>query len=427
MCIIIPIDHASCAHTVALWQHCANAPRSMFGHKPCPHIRQHGRPILTRKLCHNCGGPRYFARRGGLAARGSGSSVLGELKEQKEDHGDQYDSGYQSDLIPEVDEDADDDDISLSPRQAVASTNWRAFSRQRSSNIPRSSSQKSNWRPNLKRDLSESSCSTSSISSSRCQSIDSTISRFDDENTQSFQAQLSSYNTRRLTQFLAPVIRSPSPRRKGSTLLHPSSPPLEPTEGLLRGSIISYQDLTPPATPPERPEPPKRQESTLLRPSSPQLRPTSNSPEDVGFLFNLSPSGLAASPPTLEPTPASAPVRPGFPRKNSTLLHPSPPNDEVPGPFTVPAKTIISLPPTPQTTPTAGCFKRCPSAARSTPSDDDLVLHSSHSDAEYDTEDDQSVAGSARHSSSLRTARIGRTVRASRIYFHGAQLRILQD
>ncbi|KAF2443642.1 hypothetical protein P171DRAFT_432852 [Karstenula rhodostoma CBS 690.94] len=130
MCIIIPIDHTPCDHTIAIWQHCANAPRSVFGHKPCSHIRQHGRPIITRKMCHNCGGPRFFARRGGLAARGSGSgsSMLGQVKE---DMNEQYDSGYQSDLIPEAEDEADDDDLALSPRQSAALTQrWRDLSRQ---------------------------------------------------------------------------------------------------------------------------------------------------------------------------------------------------------------------------------------------------------------------------------------------------------
>lgn len=39
--------------------------------------------------------------------------MLDEVMEQKEEHGDQYDSGYQSDLIPEVDEEAEHDDSLL--------------------------------------------------------------------------------------------------------------------------------------------------------------------------------------------------------------------------------------------------------------------------------------------------------------------------
>jgi hypothetical protein len=412
MCIIIPIDHTSCDHTIAIWQHCANAPRSVFGHKPCSHIRQHGRPIITRKMCHNCGGPRFFARRGGLAARGSGSgsSMLGQLKEKKEDMNEQYDSGYQSDLIPEADDEAEDDDLSLSPRQSAALTKrWMDFSRQRSSNIPRSSGQKSNWRPNLKRDLSESS-SESSIPSSRRMSIVSA-------------RQLPSSDAKWLDNSLTPIIRSPSPPRKGSTLLHPSPPLQESVERLSHTSAPSFQDLTPPATPPSRPTAPKRQSSTLLHPSPAPVDSVAGGLEESGFPFTFS------LPVTSAPIPTSAPRRPDGPsRKNSTLLHPSPPNEETSDPLPLSVKTVISLPPTPQATPTLGYFKRCPSV-RSTPSDDDWEgpLHSSHSDAEYDSDDDQSVDTASAHRASLKVAHLGRTARASRISFHGNQLRILRD
>lgn len=421
MCVIIPIDHTPCDHTIAIWQHCANAPRSVFGHKPCSHIRQHGRPIITRKLCHNCGGPRFFARRGGLAARGSGSSNLGRVIEQKEDQYEQYDSGYQSDLIPEAEEEADDDDASLSPRQSAAITQrWREISRQRSSNMPRSSSQKSNWRPNLKRDLSESSSISSSESMSRRSSIVAA-------------RQLSSDDARKLERSLAPIIRSPSPPRKGSTLLHPSTPQLEgPFEPLLQSSAISFQDLTPPATPPQRPGPPKRQSSTLLHPSSPQLGNGLDGSDELGFPFTFSLPAPVTSLPISAPIPTSAPRQPNAPsRKNSTLLHPSPPNDEVSTPFPVPSKTVISLPPTPQATPTLGCFKRCSSSIHSLPSDDDWdgPLHSSHSDAEYESDEEQSVGANTKsaHRSSMKIAHLGRATRESRISFHGNQLRILRD
>lgn len=409
MCIIIPIDHMLCSHTVAIWQHCANAPRSVFGHKPCSHIRQHGRPILTRKICHNCGGPRFFARRGGLAARGSGSSVLGRVKEQHEDLSEQYDSGYQSDLIPEADDEADFDDASLSPLQQAASVRkWRDLSRQRLSNIPRSSGQKSNWRPNLKRDLSESSSSTSSIFSSRRPSIESTLTQ---------------------AHSITPIIRSPSPPRKGSTLLHPSTPPMEPSEIQSHGRNVSFQDFTPPATPPQGSEVLKRQSSTLLHPSPPQLRPVSDLPDDISFPFAFSLPAPVSNPPSSAPVSTSAPDRPPFIRKNSTLLHPSSPDDDISDPYPIPAKTVISLPPTPQTTPTIGCHKRCTSTLNSSPLDDDWEepLHSSHSDAEYDSDDDQSVEANAPRRSSIKVARLAHAARASRISFHGDQLRILRD
>lgn len=64
MCVIIPIDHIACTHTVAVWQHCPKAPKSPYRSKrvACPKVRQHPRPILTRKRCFNCGGPRVFQR-----------------------------------------------------------------------------------------------------------------------------------------------------------------------------------------------------------------------------------------------------------------------------------------------------------------------------------------------------------------------------
>lgn len=419
MCIIIPIDHATCAHTVALWQHCANAPRSLFGHKPCSHIRQHSRPILTRKRCHNCGGPRFFARRGGLAARGNGSAGLDEVKEEDEEENEQYDSGYQSDLMPEAD-DQDEHDELVSPRQTAAST-WRAreFATQPSSHAPRSSNYKSSWRPNLKRDLSTSSSSTSSSVHSY-PSIDSTMSRSEREETRSFRARLSYNSVKRLAQSLAPVIRSPSPRRKSAAFLTPSLPPFEPSEDGRRASTISYQDITPPATPPDSLAAPSRKGSTLLHPSTPQERPVSNVSADVGFPFTLNHSPVTMEAPAWEPLDAPELDHIGVPRKNSTLLHPSSPSDdESPAPFT--AKTIISLPPTPQGTPTAGCFKRCPSALSSNSSDDDWEepLHSSHSDVEYDSDDDPSATAFAPHRISLKTARVGQTVRASRVSLHG--------
>ncbi|KAF2471297.1 uncharacterized protein BDR25DRAFT_342587 [Lindgomyces ingoldianus] len=107
MCIILPVDHLPCTHTVAIWQHCINAPRSkIHGLAPCSHIRQHPRPILTRKLCFHCGGPRFFARRGGIAERGKGSGSAGLRK--KVSLGDPEDSGYHSDSIIGEDEVEDD-------------------------------------------------------------------------------------------------------------------------------------------------------------------------------------------------------------------------------------------------------------------------------------------------------------------------------
>ncbi|KAF2789590.1 hypothetical protein K505DRAFT_200851, partial [Melanomma pulvis-pyrius CBS 109.77] len=161
MCVILPVDHLSCTHTVAIWQHCIDAPRSrVHTLGPCSHIRQHPRPILTRKLCYNCGGPRYFARRGGIAERGRGSSETipeEEEKEEKEEHNDPNDSGYASDAIMEEDEDADS--FSLSPRSPrIASNVWSGkqnahAAKQTGTLRYRSPSRKPSWKPSLKREL----------------------------------------------------------------------------------------------------------------------------------------------------------------------------------------------------------------------------------------------------------------------------------
>lgn len=397
MCIIVSIDHTPCDHTTAMWQHCPNAPRSVFGHKPCSHVRQQGRPIITRKTCHNCGGPRFFARRGGLAARGSGSASS-MLSQVKEDLNEQYDSGYQSDLMPDAEEEADDD-LSLSPRQSASLTQrWRDLSRQRSSDFTRSSGQKSNWRPNLKRDLSESSSDSSGHPSRRFSIV--------------AMRQLPPSQAHRFDLNSAPILRTPSPPRKGSSLLHPSSPSQEPFKYLPHASTSSFQDLTPPVTPPSRPEARNRQSSSPLKLGSP-------------FTYTIPASVTSA------PIPTSAPRRPDAPlRKNSTLLHPSSPEDEKSDPFPVVAKTVMSLPPTPQATPTLGYFKRC-SSIRSNLSESEWEepLHSSHSDVEYDSDDNRSVDADTKsaHRTSLKVAQVARAARVSRKSFHGNQVRILRD
>ncbi|KAF2744588.1 hypothetical protein M011DRAFT_460870 [Sporormia fimetaria CBS 119925] len=85
MCILLPIDHLACTHTVTLFQHCLLARRSKTrGLCPCQRVRQHQRPIVTRKLCINCGGPRVFGGRGGVGKlRGVEEEVESEEEEQE--------------------------------------------------------------------------------------------------------------------------------------------------------------------------------------------------------------------------------------------------------------------------------------------------------------------------------------------------------
>ncbi|ORY01499.1 hypothetical protein BCR34DRAFT_592228 [Clohesyomyces aquaticus] len=195
MCIILPVDHVPCTHTVAIWQHCVNAPRSRTqSFELCSHIRQHPRPIVTRKLCFHCGGPRFFARRGGIADRGRGSTASADLR--KMDYlGDPEDSGYASDAIIEEEEEEqeeqeedteyeeevdEEDDSDLSPRHTLPPRSFSFSqktlqltrkSKSKSDPSPKttqkptpehepdseapSATRKPSWRPNLKLELAK--------------------------------------------------------------------------------------------------------------------------------------------------------------------------------------------------------------------------------------------------------------------------------
>ncbi|KAF2205407.1 hypothetical protein GQ43DRAFT_428098 [Delitschia confertaspora ATCC 74209] len=85
MCIILPIDHLTCTHTVAIFHHCPRAPTTkLLGPAPCNRIRQHSRPILTRKLCVNCGGPRVLDYRKPPAQNRSLNGIVGGVREEVE-------------------------------------------------------------------------------------------------------------------------------------------------------------------------------------------------------------------------------------------------------------------------------------------------------------------------------------------------------
>lgn len=443
MCIILPVDHIPCTHTVAIWQHCVNAPRSFTGLKPCSRIRQHARPILTRKQCFHCGGPRYFARRGGIAERGNGSPTLSEPGEEKEEMNESYDSGYHSDVIHEEDEDVDDAESSVSPRaSAVPTKRWRDVPRQRSPSNHRSHNRRPSWRPNLKRDLN-----TESFFNHRA-SIDSTISNFDDESSLSSHSRSHSQcstEVQAVPQSSAvPILRRPSPKRKASTLLHPS-PPLEATEDRQVPHSVSVDEMTPPATPPQRPGLPPRQDSTLLHPSSPELEPTPEPANEKSFPFDFELPERIRPEQTSKSAPPSTNLfsRPGMgPRKNSSLLHPSSPSDSLPSsverPFPIPTKSFMSWPPTPQATPTHQEFKRRNSILHSALSDDEgeweAPMHSSMSDVEYDSDNNSGYSAEGYTESfhdgardAVVMARSGRIARASRVSLHGNQLRILAD
>ncbi|PSN68366.1 hypothetical protein BS50DRAFT_463760, partial [Corynespora cassiicola Philippines] len=158
MCFLLRLDHITCGHSTALEQHCVNAPLSKIrGTKRCSTVRQHSRPILTRQKCAHCNGPRYFARRGGLADRGGKNNAATVMPHERMES---HDSGYVSAVIHEEDEEDEGDqgdeeeeeDYALSPRASRA-----VKPKQREQPKPparlRSPGRRPSWRPNLKREL----------------------------------------------------------------------------------------------------------------------------------------------------------------------------------------------------------------------------------------------------------------------------------
>lgn len=321
MCIILPVDHITCTHTIAIWQHCVNAPKTKrHSLAPCQRIRQHARPILTRKLCINCGGPRFFARRGGIAERGWQTAETISEREEKSS-GEESDAEYDSDVIMEEDE--DDLDLAISPRGSIATVRagrskkskkdeeTRRTRRDMSSH--RSRSRGPSWKPNLKKELTR-----ETFSAYGSESIDSRTAFYtDDVNDQTRYSSSSSqrlstgsaHSSRPIRRPTLPALDTgsgrPAFKRKTSTLLHPSTP----SDGVPAAESDDETLLSP-----------RRKASTLLHPSTP---PPDNSTahEDQNESFR----------PTSFLTTNSSPI--SFappPRKGSTLLHPSTPNDDVP-------------------------------------------------------------------------------------------------
>ncbi|KAF1944886.1 hypothetical protein EJ02DRAFT_301345, partial [Clathrospora elynae] len=153
MCIILPVNHIPCTHTVFIWQHCIDATQTrIHGLQLCRNVQQHDRAILSRKPCENCGGHRFFARRGGVAERGSGSAEKDErLDDEEADDSGAYDSGYHSDNIYEEDEATDLEDTPLSPR---ATTPLRMWAKQRTPPCQRPSLKRNpSWKPSFNHGL----------------------------------------------------------------------------------------------------------------------------------------------------------------------------------------------------------------------------------------------------------------------------------
>ncbi|KAF1918001.1 hypothetical protein BDU57DRAFT_418179, partial [Ampelomyces quisqualis] len=157
MCIILPVSHIACTHTIAIWQHCIDATRyGQDGIKSCWNVKQHEYAVVTRRPCENCSGQRYFVRRGGVADRGNGSPItppsdLDTKSYGEDDDGD--DSGYHSDVIHEEDEASDRDERPLSPK-ALAPQQSRTKTCRMRKQSHRSLTRQPSWKPNLKRDLS---------------------------------------------------------------------------------------------------------------------------------------------------------------------------------------------------------------------------------------------------------------------------------
>jgi hypothetical protein len=387
MCVILPVSHISCTHTVAIWQHCIEATRSgQDGIMPCWNIKQQEQAVLTRRPCEECSGERYFARRGGIAERGNGSPATSPEAEMKSnDKGDATDdSGYYSDAIQEEDE------VSyrpLSPK-AIAPPHPRMKTyRQRKHNASnhRTLTHKPSWKPNLKRDLD---LECDFLFQPRRDSIDSLLYTFD-----ATEVQTSPVETRASIEDLqcpaTPTGLALAMEELAFT--RPSSPSPSVTTGHARTAqafpcpqIVDVRKSRQSAGR-------MRKRSTLLHPSSPPIESVTDAPE------------------TRSPSPLSIESRPRVLRhRKSSLLHPSLPEE----PITVTAqhRTIISIPPQapkPKLSPTCSVptlpLRHMPPfvTSQSSPESPTLarrrrasVLHSSLSDDEDEEEETQGADAS---------------------------------
>ncbi|KAH7073661.1 hypothetical protein BKA63DRAFT_38325 [Paraphoma chrysanthemicola] len=335
MCIIIPVSHLSCRHTISIWQYCIGAtPSKTSDLRPCQDVRFHERPILTKKACGDCNVPRIFARRGGIAERGDSTSLrsLEPYANAKEE--DANDSGYQSDVIHEEEEHSDLDECPLSPK-AVAPPQARPQTSGSRKRGYRSLTRKPSWRPNLKYELSKIRLEDTSPPESRRESIDSLLSKFDDGSWISARVESGFLETATRSNFRISVKsamhETEERKRRASASLRSSSPP-PPVDTMGEAQLAKafpFAQVVDVRRPPSRQSSTRsRKRSTLLHPSSPELSPTSASP--VSKFENTAPSQR----------------RPAMPmRRGSSLLHPSsPPRTATTlSPSQIP--TIISIPP----------------------------------------------------------------------------------
>jgi hypothetical protein len=338
--------------------------------------------------------------------------VGGREKEQEEEN----DSGYASDAIMQEEE-----EFEMSPRERKPMV-WGPRQK-RGTPVYRSPDRKSSWNPNLKRELGGDSspfCHRDSTISTA-----SSVSRFEDDigrAPRSHWAEPASYRDSIVSAIseIGKVERSESPR-KTSTLLHPSSPSIASLH--LQHAIIG--EIKRPYTPPSTTPP--RTPSTLLHPSTPEPLL-----EQMSMMKTWELNQRAVSPPLTPPT-ISRPTL-GH-RKGSSLLHPSPPTSS--NDTAKVAKPIIQLQlPMSRsqilTKAVASVIKveECGFEL----SRRESVLHSCLSDVDSESDYGSDVDEEAEMDTQAFvqevdyvTARAGMVSRASRISFHGPNMRVLQS
>jgi hypothetical protein len=234
--------------------------------------------------------------------------------ERNEDGREANDSGYHSDTI--IEEEEDDLDSEISPKASVVPVKvWRRKRTDKEMALRMSSGgmgmwrelspgRRASWRPNLKRELTQ-----QAFSSYRCEDVDSGAvyqserARYMAEHAARHEALRNPATERRPLLPALDTTACESSRRKGSTLLHPSTPPDDMPSDQEDddddfSATHSISDIRPAL----------RRASTLLHPSSPESPPTTTPANET-------------------PTSFSIPEQQLPPRKGSTLLHPSPPDE----------------------------------------------------------------------------------------------------
>jgi hypothetical protein len=314
-----------------------------------PNGPQRDRSISALELFKSFGDPRPFARRGGIAGRGSGSSLTPPESRWKECSEEADDSGYYSHVIHEEDEDTDLEGHPLSPPLSPRSfpPRVRTKQRKRKPSCERPSlKRRPSWRPNLKHDfIFEHALEIRE----RNHSIDSMIAKDVWHNSDTHIYSMAENSCTTTASAPASTIRAterPEPRRQ-STLLHPSSPTIE---------AVSFQTIQ---------SLPRAKIVHICHPSNPR----SATPK-------TSSTSLPADEEILPPV-AHRPTMP--PRKGSSLLHPSCPTSETC--LSSQLKTILSLPPkkrdTPKTTRSTSPHFSTASSEQTTPSVPALKLPAS--------------------------------------------------